>query len=94
MMKFNIFEYKKEVLGKCSNLKYMEDNLSIPIHYSNDLTVKQRQERRELVAKLRERQNNNENNLVIRNGQIVTVPTTFQKGAQRSLKQSWADLFK
>ena len=64
------------------------------MHYSLDLTVKERNERKALREEIKIRTEKGEKNLGIRNGKIVTVLTSFQKEAQPSLKQSWASLFK
>ena len=91
IVKFKSFEYKKNVLNQCKELKYVtEDGLSIPIHYGMDLTRNERDQRKVLVAELNRKKEQGFSNLTIRNGQIVTQ---FQKEAQ-PFKKSWASLFK
>ena len=94
LLKFNSYEYKQNVLSHCSNdMKYLdvETRASTPIHYSMDLTEQQREERRELVAEMRRRKTNGEENLEIRSGKIVTIIKRFRKEAQT--RPCWANLF-
>lgn len=91
LVRFATESYKKEILNCCHDLKYLKDNLSIPIHYSLDLTPNERVERRKLVDELNLRRNNGEENIGIRNKKIVELSPSFRSEVQRS---SWADLFK
>ena len=89
-MIFNSLEYKKQVLTSCRDLYYVKDNLRTPIYSSNDLTFKEREERRALVAELKKRRIE-DNNLVIRNGKIVSfVP--FSGEVRSNRRNGWASL--
>ena len=98
LLKFDTAEYKKSVLNSCSGLYYevkKENEIcKIDIHYSLDLTKKERDERKELVNKMKERRRAGEKNLIIKNGKIiVNVRKNFPNEAQPSLRRSWASLF-
>ena len=64
-------EQKDKVLRQSKNLrmKYSTEPNRLFVH--QDLTPKQREARRRLVAELKQRQTNRENNLMIANGKIV-----------------------
>jgi len=64
-------EQKDKILRRSKNLrmKYATESNQLFIH--QDLTPNQRESRRRLVAELKQRQNNRENNLMIANGRIV-----------------------
>ena len=95
LIKFNSLEYKKDVLKYCKFLYCINDGVKININHSQDLTIKERKERRELVNELKRRkQENNETDLAIRNGKIVTLIKPFHGEAQPSVRKSWAELFK
>ena len=95
LLKFNALEYKKGVIKFCKHLYYNEDELKIPIYYSNDLTIKKRHQRRTLVEELkRRRKDNNEENIVIRGDKIVKMSQPFRTEVQPSFRKSWAELFK
>ena len=88
LIKFASQEEKKKVLKYCNDLKYLKDNVSMPIHYSMDLTVKEREERKRLSSELKRLKEKGQKNLGIRNGKIVTVLES------RPQQISWASLFK
>ena len=95
LLKFNTVEYKKEVIRFCKYMNYIKDNLKIPIYYSDDLTLQERNERKALLQELKRRKDeNNEKDLGIRGGKIVKILKPFPREAQPSLRKSWADLFK
>ena len=62
---------KRTELLNLRNLKYVEDNVITKIFISPDRTKKQQDENKELVKKLKERRQNGENNIFIKNGKIV-----------------------
>ena len=79
----------------CKHLYYNQDMEKIPIYSSNDLTIKERQERKILVEELKQRRkDNNEDKFTIRGGKVVKLSQPFQSEAQPSFSKSWADLFK
>ena len=90
LLKMNSTEYKFTVLKNCKNLKFLKDNLSISIHYSLDLTIKERENRKVLVQQLQDRRNNGENNLAIIGNKITTKKEDTQTG--KNMKISWASL--
>ena len=73
LVKFSKEEIKKNVLSHCKDLKLKVNNENIPIYYSSDRTVKEREERRKLVEEMKRRKSNGENQIGIRNGKIVTI---------------------
>ena len=93
LLKFDTQEYRKSVIQFCKDLCYIKDNLKISVYYSQDLTVKERMERKSLVEKLKQRKMAGERNIAIRGGEIVSIVTLFRKEAQPGSRQSWADLF-
>ncbi len=88
LVRFESEEDKKEVLRFCKDLKWIRENESVPISYSMDLTLKEREERRKLVAELRKMKENGQVNVAIRNGKIVNIIES------RPHRISWASLFK
>ena len=73
----------------------MDGETKISIHYSNDLTIKERKKRKVLVEELKRRkEENNEKDIVIRGNKIVKLQKSFPEEAQPGLHRSWADLFK
>ena len=49
LIKLSNLEYKKEMLKYCKYLNYIADNLKIPIYFSHDLTIKEREKRKQLL---------------------------------------------
>ena len=96
MIKFETLEYKKNVHHFCNDLYYIDENkLRTKIHYSNDLTRKERDARKLLVNERNLRRDQGEKNLYIRNGEIVQLEQQFFRSkAQPSFQRSWASLFK
>ena len=90
LIKFKTVEYKKSILSQCSKLKYLKNNVSIPVFYSLDLTEKERKERKKLVDELKSRKEKGEDNIGIRKNKIVVVPSSFPSEAQR---ETWATVF-
>ncbi len=88
LIRFVSQEAKKEILKFCNDLKFLKENESIPIYYSMDLTVKEREERKKLVEELKRLKEKGQKNLGIRNGKIVTILES------RPQHISWASLFK
>ena len=76
------------MLNFCKDLKLVVDKESRPIFYSMDLTIKEREERRRLVAELKKKKDSGQKNLALRNGKIVNVI------GSRPQRVSWASLFK
>ena len=56
MMQFETLEYRKNVFKFCRNLSYKEEGFDIPVFYSLDLTIKERNQRRELVNEKKKEQ--------------------------------------
>ena len=56
LVKFSKEEIKKNVLSHCKDLKLKINNESIPIYYSSDKTIKEREERRKLVEELKKKE--------------------------------------
>lgn len=71
-------EQKDAVLSKAKNVLRKREGASSGIFMHQDLTVKQRKRRQELIAELKHRQSNGETNLMIANWRIVE-----RRGAQR-----------
>ena len=88
LIRFEREEQKREVLHYCKDLKLVREKESTPIFYSMDLTIKEREERRKLVAELKKRKENGQTNVAIRNGKIVNII------GSRPQRVSWASLFK
>lgn len=88
LVRFETEEDKKQVLGFCKDLKLIREHESVSISYSTDLTLKEREERRKLVAELRKMKENGQVNVAIRNGKIV------HNIESRPHRISWASLFK
>ena len=73
IIKFTSIEKKTEVL-KIKDLQYIDsNNLEHNIYMTHDRTKKEQEEHRKLVKKLKERRENGEENLVIRNGKIIQL---------------------
>jgi hypothetical protein len=79
---------KKDLLTKNFELKLKENNQSISVYVSPDLTKKQRAADKVLREELKERKKT-EPNLTIRNNKIVPKP--FRQGAQET--ETWASIF-
>ncbi len=88
LIRFEREDKKREILKYCKDLKLVVDKESRPIFYSMDLTIKEREERKKLVAELKKRKENGQMNIAIRNGKIVNVI------GSRPQRVSWASLFK
>ena len=73
LVRFSNEDIKTNVLKYCRDLKLKINNECFAIHYSFDLTRKERLERKTLVDELKKRQSNTEEQLGIRNGKIVTI---------------------
>jgi len=73
-------EQKDAVLLKAKNVLKKREGASNGIFMHQDLTMKQRKRRQELVAELKHRQANGETNLIIANWKIVE-----RRGAQREV---------
>ena len=94
LLKFDSQDYRKQVMQFCKDLYYLKDNLKISVYYSQDLTVKERKERKPLVEELKQRKKAGEKNIAIRGKEIVTIVQPFRREAQSGARRSWADLFK
>ena len=89
VVKFKTFENKQRALKNSGDLKIKCGNEIKPIYASTDKTEKQRAEHRKLVEKLKERKENGETNIGIRDGNIVQI---FRKDTA-ARQTSWASLF-
>ena len=89
LIKFKNEEKKWEVLKSSKGLRLLTDNVSYPLFMSVDRTLKEQQSRKILLKELRERKNNGEENLMIRNNSIIKKPSLFRLSA----KNFWDQLF-
>lgn len=89
LIKFKNEEKKWEVLKSSKGLRLLRDNVSYPLFMSVDRTLKEQQSRKILLKELRERKNNGEENLMIRNNSIIKKPSLFRLSA----KNFWDQLF-
>ena len=79
----------------CKFLYYINSGIKISIYFSNDLTINERSKRKALVDELKRRkEENKEQDLVIKGGEIVKLEKPFQREAQPNSHRGWAELFK
>ena len=72
IIKFTSIEKKTEVL-QLKDLTYIDSNTEYNICITHDRTKKEQDEHKNLVKKLKERKENGEEDLVIRNGKIIQL---------------------
>ena len=87
---------KSEVFEYIKNLKYFKNGMSHPIYVTWDKTVKERQERKKLIAEFKFRKNNGEQNLVIRGNKIIARSLLSDQSYHplpSKAQDFWASLF-
>ena len=88
IVKYNTLEDKNEILKKSGYLTIKSGNEVRPIFVSIDRTINQRESHKKLVKELKERRDNGEENIVIRNDKIIT---NFQK-EKAAERVTWASV--
>jgi hypothetical protein len=72
IIRFTSIEKKTEVL-RLKSLQYIDSDIEHDIYITQDRTKKEQEEHKKLVKKLKERRENGEEHLVIRNGKIIQL---------------------
>ena len=87
---------KWDIIKSSKNFKYLKNGMSDPIYVTWDKTVKERQELKKLIAKLKSRKNNGEQNLVICGNKIIAKSLQSDRSYHPFPSKAldfWASLF-
>ena len=90
IVKFKNFSVRQKLLTNAGLLNVKWDNEIRPVYMSIDRTAIQREENKKLVDELRNRKQNGETHLIIRNNKIIQ---NFPREQPRT-KVTWASLFR